>query len=305
MLASISMFFAGALSAAPLQLALNWKPEPQFGGFYEMNRQKFDEKMGFKVQILEGGTGTPTLQLLTNKKVDAAVVSADEIVVAHDRGNTDVVAVFAVYQTNPQGLMFRKTGAKLSELLQDPQNTLLWQSGLPYALYLSKKYSIKAKQAPTTGGVSVFLKDPRVLSQVFVTSEPLLAKKQGVDVQTFLVADEGFNPYTTVLAVRKSTLQSNPDMVRKLVSAVRLGWTAYLKDPAATNQMMSQMNPGMSPEAMKESALAQVSLIENKDTERHGLGSMSKERWSQLSSQLKASGLIKSTPPADALMQVF
>ena len=38
-------------------------------------------------------------------KVDYAIVSADEVVIAHDRGAKNVVALFATFQTNPQAIM--------------------------------------------------------------------------------------------------------------------------------------------------------------------------------------------------------
>ena len=88
--------------AEKLVLQLNWKPEPQFGGFYAA---PFAE-VGLNVEVREGGVGTPTVQMVATKQVPFGIVSADEVILNRANGG-DVVALFAVYQTNPQALMTR------------------------------------------------------------------------------------------------------------------------------------------------------------------------------------------------------
>src|SRR5713101_6332308 len=87
-------------SSRKIRLALNWKPEPDFGGFYAAPYQKY----GLDVEILPGGAGTPTIQMVGAGSAEFGIVAADELVVARSQGN-DVVALFAVFQNNPQGIM--------------------------------------------------------------------------------------------------------------------------------------------------------------------------------------------------------
>src|ERR1700689_4585581 len=86
--------------AGKIKLALNWKPEPEFGGFYAADYAKH----GLDVDILPGGAGTPTVQMGGAGSADFEIVSAEEVVLARTRGN-DVVALFAVFQNNPAGIM--------------------------------------------------------------------------------------------------------------------------------------------------------------------------------------------------------
>src|SRR5688500_8266854 len=83
-------------------LQLNWKPEPQFGGFYAA--KELAAKHNLAIDIVPGGVGTPTVQMVAAGSVPFAVVSADEVVISRANG-ADVVALYAVYQINPQGLM--------------------------------------------------------------------------------------------------------------------------------------------------------------------------------------------------------
>lgn len=292
---ALALLSACSKSPRKIRLALNWKPDPQFGGFYAAPYQKH----GLDVEVLPGGAGTPTVQMVGAGSAEFGIVSADELVIARSQGN-DVVALFAVYQTNPQGIMVHAS-RKLSSLADVLQGgTLAIQRGLPYARLLEKKYGFaKVKVVPSPGGdISVFLTDPNFAQQCFIVSEPLTARRKGADVQTFSVADAGYNPYTTVLAASSESLRKDPERAKAMVAAVREGWRAYLDDPKPTNQRMNQLNPTMPPEVFAEVAEAQKSLIETDESRRNGLGSMTQERWQALIAELLELGDIRSAPAA-------
>ena len=277
----------------PLVLALNWKPEPQFGGFYAAQNQGYYRDKQLNVKIIEGGSGTPTIQMLLAGKVDYAIVSADEVVIAHARGAKDIVALFASYQTNPQGIMTHAASGFTSiEQVMQSEGVLLWQSGLPYAQYFMKKYApLKVVTAPYLGGIGNFQNDPKISQQCFVTSEPLTAKAAGIKVKTFLVADSGYNPYTAVLVTTRTRLHDSPQQVKDMVAAVRSGWENYLQDPAPTNQLMLSLNRAMSADTFVASAEAQRPLIKTGST---GLvGEMTMARWQTLAEQLKEIKVIR------------
>lgn len=303
-----SLTLLAASEASEIQLALNWKAEPQFGGFYAAQMNGDFSQSGLKVRILEGGSGTPTVQMLAAGKVDYAIVSADEIILAHDRGAKDVVAIFATYQTNPQGIMTRSSrNFKSIEDIFKSEGVLLWQSGLPYAQYIQKKFKpFKVRTAPYLGGIGNFQHDPQISQQCFVTSEPLQAEKAGLKVKTFLVADAGYNPYATVLAVRASRLKERPDEVKKMVESVRKGWRGYLKDPRKTNALMSGLNKSIDPATFEKSAQAQAPLIQGLiPASPESIGSMKSERWQTLSDQLHEMKLIKNKVSVQDLFKNF
>jgi NitT/TauT family transport system substrate-binding protein len=285
-----------------VKLQLNWVPEPQFGGFYEARRLGVYEKRGLDVEIVPGGAGTPTVQMIGAGSVPFGVVSADEVVVARSRGN-DVVALFAVYQTCPQGIMVHASrGFKdVGDVFRNP-GTLAMQRGLPYADYLVRKFGTAdgLRIVPSPGGnISAFLADRNFSQQCFVTSEPVLAKQQGSDPQTFLVADAGYNPYTTVLATSGSMLRSSPQQCRAMAEAVRAGWVSYLMDPGPANEQMRTINRTMDARTFADSAAAQKPLIETGDALRSGLGVMTAERWRTLAQQLTDLKVIEKAPSAE------
>jgi len=294
---AIALLSGCGKSPGKIRLALNWKPDPQFGGFYAAPYPAH----GLDGEILPGGAGTPTMQIIGAGSTEFGVVSADELVVARSQGN-DVVALFAVFQNNPQGIMVHaeRKLASLADLFK-AGGTVALQRGLPYARLLEKKYGFeKVKIVPSPGGdISAFLADKNFAQQCFIMSEPLMAKHQGADVQVFPVSDAGYNPYTTVLSTSGDFLRKDPVRTKAMVAAVREGWRAYLDNPQPTNQRMNQLNPSMAPDTFAEVAEAQKPLIETDETRRSGLGTMTENRWETLIAQLKELGDIQRAPAAE------
>lgn len=279
------------------RLALNWKPDPEFGGFYAADYARH----GLDVEILPGGAGTPTVQMIGAGSAEFGIVAADDALIARAQNN-NVVSLFAVFQKNPMGIMVHASrGLKsIEDVLKG--GTLAIQSGLPYARLLKKKYGFdKVKVVPSPGGdLAAFLNDKDFAQQCFLMDEPLQAKRKGVEVTVFSVADMGYNPYTTVLATSASFLDKNPDLVKNMVAAVREGWRTYLDNPNAANEKMHALNPTVALDSFAQSAAAQASLID-----ANPLGGMTKERWETLAGQLKELGDIPQMPDVDKAFRNF
>ncbi len=277
--------------SARLKLALNWKPEPEFGGFYAAPYSKH----GLTVDILPGGTGTPTVQMIGAGSVDYGIVSADEIILARSHGN-DVVALFAVFQDSPTGIMAHASRnlKSISDVLKG--GTLAIESGLPFARIMKRKFGFDhVKIVPSPGGdITSFLHDEMFAQQCYLTSEPIAARRKGAKVTVFAVSEIGYDPYTTVLAISGESLRKNPDRAKAMVAAVREGWQSYLNDPKAINQQMHQLNPTMDLETF-----AQVAEVQKPFIGKDPLGTMSRERWETLIAQFKELGDIQQTIPAD------
>jgi NitT/TauT family transport system substrate-binding protein len=291
----------GAMVGTKVTFALNWVPEPEFGGFYAARETGAYRRQGFDVDIRGGGAGVPVLQMVATGRADFGTVGADELVTARARG-ADVIAVFATFQTSPQGIMVH--AARNLEGLRDvfQSGTLAIEPGLAYAAYLKNLYPWQdVKIVPYDGGVARFLADPMFAQQCYVTSEPIAAKRQGGDPQVFLVADSGFNPYTTVVIAKRELVAQKPEMVAAFVAASAEGWGAYLQDPRPTNELLGRLNSSMDAETLTAAAEAQKPLIETELTKREGLGTMTTERWETLAKQLAELKLIDAAPATSEL----
>ena len=284
-----------------VKLTLDWVPEPEFGGFYAANLPNgafADHQLN--VSIISAGAGAPTWQLVAAGQTDFATTAADQILVARSQG-ADVVGVFTVYQTCPQGVMVHKARnfSGLADVFSNP-GTLAAEDNT-WLHFCEKQFApVKVKIVSYSGGFAPFLAQADFSQQCFITSEPILAARQGGDPQTFLIADSGFNPYTTVVITQGKMIRDHPQVVGQMVDAIKQGWAAYLADPGPANAAMEKMNTDMDPQTFADAAKAQKPLIETGNPD--ALGMMNLVRWQTLRQQLVDLGIVtaQSMPPMAA-----
>lgn len=292
---------ADHLNLTVVHLALNWVPEPEFGGFYEARERGIFARHAIDARIEAGGAGVPVLQRVATGQVEFAIAGADEVVMARARG-ADLIALFATFQTSPQGIMVH--GSRNLQSLEEvfASGTVAMEPGLPYAAFLRRRFGTRgATLVPYDGGVARFLADKNLAQQCYVTSEPISAKKSGADPKVFLIAEAGYNPYGAVVVGRRSWVEQHGEHARAFVAASAEGWRSYLNDPRATNALLAKLNVSLDPTTLTAMTEAQKPLVETEDTVRHGLGVMSRERWGRLVEQLVELGVIERSVAPETL----
>jgi NitT/TauT family transport system substrate-binding protein len=290
-------------NAKKLTLTLDWVPEPEFGGFYAARESGMFGRQGLDVTIKARGQGD-TWKLVAQNVTDFATTAADQVLIARDQG-ADVVAIFAVYQTSPQAVMVHKARGftKIDDVFTHPGT--LEAEDVTWLRYLRKKFpGAPVKLTSNSPGIATFLASEDLSKQCFITSEPIQARAQGRDPQTFLIADAGYNPYTTVVIARGEMVRNDPGTIRKMIVALRDGWRAYLDDPAPTNKLLGELNREMDAVTFAESARVQRPLIETDETKKTALGEMTATRWQTLGQQLVDLGVIKKPPAGDAFVSL-
>ena len=290
---------------AKVKLALDWVPEPEFGGFYAAREN------GTFAQPWAGGgdpgrwrgrSGGPDGGRRARRT--SAPPARTRCSTARARG-VDVVPLFAVYQTTPHAIMAHASrGAHEPGTLFSSGSTVALEPGLAYAQFLKKKYGFdKVKIVPYDGGVARFLADKEFAQQCFLTSEPLAAKKQGGDPVVFKMADEGFNPYATVVVTRGELLKQHPERVRAFVDAVREGWRAYLDDPEPANDVMAKLNTTMDAGDLRRGGRDAEAAHRDRGDARQGAGRDEPGALGDAGQQLVELGVIEKAPPVDEYLR--
>lgn len=285
-------------------LQLNWLPEPQFGGIYEAGLKGFFAEEGLQVEIRPGAAGVSAPQLADNGNVDFAVVGGSQVLQLNDRGGS-LVALFAVYQHDPHGIMVAADSPyeDLRQLWSDPEATIGCEAELAFVRELVRAFGTEDGARLVAYNLPAFRAGRQQASQCFVTSEPVALELEGVKTRVFMTNASGFDPYNTVLVTRRAFLESDPGTCAAMVRAFSRGWAGYLADPASTNAELARLNPGMSLEAMALSADKQKPLIRDEVTDRLGLGAMTAERWQRLAEQLKSLGVIERVPETRSIFR--
>lgn len=278
----------GALRKVTLQL--NWYPEAEHGGFYAAQLNGYYKEEGLDVEIVEGGAEVPVTQRVATGQVDFGIENADQVLLMRAQ-DADLVAVMAPMQTSPRCLVVHESaGAKSFGDLA--RFTIAMNEGEPFAQFLMKGVLPQDVQVvPYGGGVAHFLSGPKNAQQGYSFSEPFLAKEQGGDPQVLLVAEAGFNPYTSCLITRGETAEEEADLVRRMVRASVRGWQEYLQDPKPTNAAIHKANEEMSLEALAFGAEALRPLCIPPGEENEPFGRMTVKRWGTLAEQMSAVGM--------------
>lgn len=293
---------AGSASETGLRkvtLALNWFPEAEHGGFYAAVQHGYYREVGLDVEIIPGGPKTPVLQQLAGGRVDFAVDNADKVLLARAQ-EANVVAVMSPIQDSPRCVMVHAESGieSFEQLAQQEGYTLAMNPGQPFAQFLMKQLDLsKLTIAPYPGNVSQFLLDPKFAQQAYSFSEPFVAEQQGAKVKALMVSDLGFNTYTSLLVAQGDRIQSDPDLIRKMVAASIRGWETYLKHPDETNRLIHERNPEMPLDVLAYGVGDLQKLCRVNGENAVPLGQMTAEHWQTLFEQMVACGSLK----ADAL----
>lgn len=275
-----------------VELALNWLPEAEHGGFFAAEVHGLFAEQRLKVKIVPGGPGVPVIKNVASGKVLFGITNADQLLIERAQ-EADVVAVLAPIQHSPRCIMVhKKSGITKFDNLKDM--TLSVNANQTFLAYLKKKQPLtNVRIVPYTGSIGPFLQEDRIGVQAYVFSEPFLARQQGAEPVNLMVSDLGFNPYTSILITRADVVARQPDLVRRMVAACQSGWRKYLDDPDKTNAHIHSINDQMSLEILEFGVHALKPLCERGLSSPDCLGEMTIERWQTLADQLVEAEVLK------------
>jgi NitT/TauT family transport system substrate-binding protein len=154
-----------------------------------------------------------------------------------------------------------------------------------------------SKRIPYTFNPAPFIANPKSVQQGYVTSEPYAVEKEGgFKPNLFLIADYGFDTYSTTIEAMQETLDKKPEVVKCFVEGSIKGWYNYLYgDNAAANALIKKDNPDMSDDqiAFSIAKLKEYGIVDSGDTEKLGIGAMTDERMASFYAKMVKAGVLK------------
>ena len=277
----------------------NWVAEGEHGGFFQAVADGTYKKYGLDVTIVPGGPNTNNRILLTAGKLDF-FMSANTLqsfdAVAN---NVPLVAVSAIFQKDPQVFLTHPEVkiAKLEDL--KPLTLLVSKEGVAsYFQWLKSEYGFNEnKVKPYTFNPQPFIVNKQSAMQGYVTSEPYAVEKAaGFKPNVILLADHGFNAYSTLIETRRDMIDRKPDLVQRFVDASAIGWYTYLYgDNSAGNAMIRKMNPEMTDGVLGYSVakMKEYGIVDSGETLRDGIGAMSDARVASFFDKMVRAGVVR------------
>jgi NitT/TauT family transport system substrate-binding protein len=268
-----------------IRFATDWRAQGEHGGFYQALATGEYEKRGLKVTIIQGGPAVNVPQLLTTGAIEMGMGSNSFIALNMANEKAPVKAVAAYFQKDPQ-VLIAHPGVGVNSiadmkgrpiLLADASVTAFW-------VWLKSKYGFTDSQVRKYNySLAPFLADKRAIVQGYLSSEPYTIEKEaGFKPATFLLADEGYPGYATMVLAPDSLISAKPEVVRAFVEATAAGWKSYLHgDPSKADALILKDNPEMTPELLANAReqMRKYGVVESGDAATGNIGAMSDARW--------------------------
>src|SRR5438445_7997273 len=278
----------------------NWVAEAEHGGFFQAAADGTYRKYGLDVTIVPGGPNDNNRMLLIAGKIDFFMAANTLMSFDAVANNVPVVTIAAMFQKDPQVLLTHPELkiAKLEEL--KPLTLFVSKEGISsYFQWLKSEYGFNEKNVrPYTFNPQPFIANAQSAMQGYVTSEPFAVEKAaGFKPGVILLADYGFNTYSTLIETLRDVIDKKPDLVQRFVDASAIGWYNYLYgDNSAGNAMIRKLNPEMTDELLAYSVgkMKEYGIADSGDSLRDGIGAMTDERVASFFNKMVKAGVVRS-----------
>jgi NitT/TauT family transport system substrate-binding protein len=277
----------------------NWVAEAEHGGFYQAAADGTYRKFGLDVTIVPGGPQVNNRILVPVGRMDfvmiAGTLQAFDAVVQ----NIPTVTVAAMFQKDPQVLLAHPAeGIDKFEDLKKLTLLVSPEGMVNYFQWLKADFGFKEERVkPYTFNPQPFLADKNSAMQGYVTSEPYAVEKRGrFKPQVFLLADYGYDTYSTMIETRRELVETKPDLVQRFVDASIVGWYHYLYgDNRPGNELIKKQNPEMTDELLAYSVktMKEYGIVDSGDAVTLGIGAMSDARMRSFFDKMVRAGVVK------------
>jgi NitT/TauT family transport system substrate-binding protein len=304
LLAALAAAAAGLAPAAAQTLdkvafGTNWVAEGEHGGFYQALADGTYRKYGLDVTIVPGGPNANNRILLAAGKIDfylsASTLQGFDAV----EQNVPTIEVAAMFQKDPQVFVAHPDPG--IEKFADLKKLTLFVSKEGMATYyqwLKADYGFTDRQAkPYTFNPQPFLADKNSAMQGYVTSEPFAIEREAkFKPKIFLLADQGFSAYSTLIETRRELVDKKPDLVQRFVDASIVGWYNYIYgDNRPANAAIKKANAEMSDELLAYSVakMKDYGIVDSGDALTLGVGAMTDAHMRDFFDKMVRAGVTK------------
>jgi NitT/TauT family transport system substrate-binding protein len=288
---------AAAQTLDKVSFGTNWVAEAEHGGFYQALADGTYKRYGLDVTIVPGGPNVNNRILLPAGRIDffmsANTLQSFDAV----EQNIPTLAVAAMFQKDPQVLIAHPDVAKFEDL--KGLTLFVSKEGIvSYYQWLKADFGFsEARVKPYTFNPQPFLADKKSAMQGYVTSEPYAVETAGgFKPKVYLLADHGFDAYSTLIETRRDLVEQKPDLVQRFVDASIVGWYNYIYgDSKPGNDLIKKGNPEMTDALLAYSVakMKEYGVVDSGDTGTLGIGAMTDARMKSFFDKMVRAGVVK------------
>ncbi|MGJ3262162.1 MAG: ABC transporter substrate-binding protein [Salinarimonas sp.] len=284
-----------------VRFGTNWVAQAEHGGYYQAVADGTYEACGLSGEIGPGGPQEKNRMLLPVGRIDSYMGGNMIQAFSAIQEEIPTLVVAASFQKEPQILMSHPGVHDTFESLTESQSIYVGREGLAtFYQWLITEYGFTEEQTkPYTFNPAPFIADTDAVQQGYLTSEPLAVEREaGIAPNVFLLADYGFDTYSTTIETRRELVDEEPEVVKCFVDGSAVGWYNYLYgDNAAANEMIKTDNPEMTDDQIAYSIekMKEYGIVDSGDAVELGIGAMTDARMESFFGKMVTAGLF----PAD------
>lgn len=262
-----------ASSGSALNYQLAWIKNFEFTGSFIADTRGYYKDEGLDVSLVAAGPTTAIETEVVSKEALIAT-SYSELTAPAIKEGAPLIIIGTIYQRSPMAVISRSEAP-----ITTPQDMIGRIVGVPpiaettWTAFLEindinesdiERVPVQVDPAPLAAGeVDGWLG--------YVMDEPSTLRARGVAVDTMLLADFGFDAFSSVYIVRTDTLEKERDTIKSFMRAEILGWQDAVADPDYGAELTVEKygkNLGLEPEAQRLASAEQNEIVVTNDPSR-------------------------------------
>jgi NitT/TauT family transport system substrate-binding protein len=278
-----------------VRLPMGYIPNVQYAPFYVAVEKGFYEDAGIELEF-DYSYETDGVALVGANELQFSVVSGEQVPIARAEG-LPIVYVMAWYERYPVAVV-----AKTEQNIKTPSDLEGKRVGLP-GLFGANYVGLRALMGEVGLEESDLTLDSVGFNQVevlaadtsdaivgYIANEPIQLRAQGYDLDVILVADY-LDLVSNGIITNQTTLDSNPDLVRRMVDATLKGIQYAVENPEEAFQICFNFVEGLEDADQEVQFDVLKASLELYQTDPYGYSNP--QAWSNMQDVLLQMGLMK------------
>jgi ABC-type nitrate/sulfonate/bicarbonate transport system substrate-binding protein len=296
---------AGEPEVTDVSIRFSWVPQYQFAGYIVAEVNGYYDEAGLDVTLNGGGPEFPEVQMVAGGSDDFGTSWPDTIMLAHEN-DIDLVTLATFYQTSPGAYMVHADSG--IESVEDFAGKTI---GVFYGGGLETEYrgllaaagidQSEMEEVPGEFNLEPFISRRVDIWPVYITSEPHIARREGVEIDLILPRDYGVAMMGDSLFTTEEFATNNPNTTRAFVEATLRGWNWAAENPEEVITLLQEYNPELDTEQLTYEATEGYKLL-TYGAGAECIGWNDAEAWQAEQELLVELGVIEETIPLDEIM---
>ncbi len=247
-----------------IRLPMGFIPNVQYAPFYVAQAKGYFAEAGVEVEF-DYRMEIDGMALVGAGEIPFSIASGEQVLLARAQ-DLPVVYVLTWWQDYPVAVSAKKTVGLYSP--QDMAGKKIGLPGLYGASYIGLRALLQAgglKEEDVTldsigfNQVEALATDQEQVVVVYANNEPVQFAAQGIEVDTLRVADY-VDLASNGLVTNESTIQNNPDLIRRLNAAILRGISDTLTNPDEAFEISKKYVEGLDANAVIQRQVLEATL---------------------------------------------